>query len=164
MLDLKYETISPYLRDRSRLIALSSGSNFGEFELSPEHLVERLNSVIGNFNNERAFTHYDVLKRREYPELSRERVIGNHNVSSDILLKDTFRQHRGIEERYRKFLPNLRDIRAIGDPSTKYHIASSRGFERHLIDHINRLDAEKIDRSSIRPFYTNNNISKNNGK
>ena len=149
MLSLKTHTISPYLRDMTRLALLSSGSSFGLTSLSDEHLMERLNSLMANLDNPELHQEHELLKVVDYPDLDRERTSGT--VASDVLLKDTFRQHSAINERYRKRLVNLEDVRNIFEPSTKYHRAISRGYERHLVDFIGKLDGEMINRASLKP-------------
>lgn len=150
MLPLKVHTVSPYIRDRTRLLVLTSGSKFGATQLHDEHIIERLDRIMANMDNDSVHQTHRALHNRIYPDLSRERV-NDGKIVSDILLKDTFRQHRGIEERYRKFLPNLSDIRNIYEPSTKFHRSLSRGYERELVDFVNRSDAEMIDRNTLKP-------------
>ena len=149
MLPLKSQTISPYLRDRTRLALLSSGSSFGMSSLHDEHLMERLNSLMNNLDNPDMHRQHELLKIVDYPELTRART--SDTIASDMLLKDTFRQHSAINERYRKLLVGLEDIRNIYEPSTKYHRAISRGYERHLVDFIGKLDAEMLNRSTLKP-------------
>ena len=151
MLPYRVHVISPYLKDKTRLLALTSGSDFGYNMIHDEHIMERMNNIVGNLGNPKVYQHYSVLRNREYPDLTREKTIGN-NVTSDILLNDTFRQHCEINERYRKKLPQLHDIRKVSDGATRYHMATSRGYERHLVDFISRLDTEMLDRKSIKPL------------
>jgi hypothetical protein len=66
-------------------------------------------------------------------------------------LKDTFRQDKGIEERYRRGLVAPKDIKKIVEPSFKYHWACSRGYERHLLEHINGIENEHLNRQWIKP-------------
>ena len=150
MLPLKVYTVSPYVKDRTRLLVMTSGAKFGAVPLHDEHIVERLDRVVANLDNDTVHQTHHALRMREYPDLSRERVSGNM-VVSDILLRDTFRQHHGIAERYRKFLPNMADIRSIYEPSTKFHRTISRGYERDLVDFIGRVDSEMIDRQTLKP-------------
>jgi len=152
MLPLRLQTMSPLILDKTRLLALSSGSTFGELVIHDEHLMAHLNNFVQNLGNESIHQMYGVLRHRDFPELTRHRTQENERPMSDILLRDTNRQHMGITERYRKFLPSLFDIRKISEPSTKVHISMSRGYERHLIDSFSRLDAEAIDRSNIKPI------------
>lgn len=151
MLNLKFQTISPYLMDKTRLTALSSGSNYGNTTIHDEHLLEKMNNFIENLNNEKIDLMLSKMRQRDFPDLSRARVSDNFNLSSDMLLKDTFRQHHGIEEAFRKFLPNMNDIRKISEPSTKYHLSMARGYERHILEMMGRLDAEALDRKVIKP-------------
>lgn len=151
MIPHRVHTISPYLRDKTRLLLLTSGSDFGYNMLHDEHLIERLNNIIGNLDNNDVYDKYNSLRNVEMPDLKRHRS-GNTDSRSDILLNDTFRQHKEIMTRYRKKLPNMHDIRKISDGATRFHIASSRGYERHLIEFISQLDSEMLDRKSIRPI------------
>ena len=148
MLALKYETISPYLRDKSRLFFLS-GTEFGQ-PLNDEWMMGHLNNFVNNLSNPEVYQRHQWITTRDYPDLTRDRVVGG-GAPSDILLKDTFRQNHGIEERYRKGLTPADDIRRIMEPTTKWHWASSRGYERHLIGNINRLDSEHLNRRVIKP-------------
>jgi hypothetical protein len=157
MIPHRVHVISPYLKDKTRLIALSSGSKFGyNVNIHDEHMIERLNNVIGNLGNTDIYQRYDFMRNMEMPDLTREKVVSG-NVSSDILLIDTFRQHNEINERYRKKFVQLHDIRRLSEGATRYHIASSRGYERHLVDFISRLDTEMLDRSTIKPIIKNIN-------
>jgi len=148
MLPLKYETISPYLRDKTRLGFLTS-TKFGE-PLQDEWMMGHLDNFIGGISNPNLYSLHSWMTTREYPDLKRERVVGT-NSKSDILLKDTFRQHQGVEEKYRRGLIPIDYIRLIMEPSTKWHWSSSRGYERSLINSINRLDSEHINRMTIKP-------------
>lgn len=148
MLPLQYHTISPYLRDKTRLTALSSGIEYGESQLSDNHIADRLEGILSHIENEEPHQLYSILRTRVYPDLSRERISDNR-VASDILLPDTFRQHKGINERFHKQLPSIGDIRRLYEPITKYHIAISRGYERHLVDFITDLDSEMISRRML---------------
>ncbi len=150
MLPLKIQTISPYIRDRTRILALTSGAKFGNVPIHDEYIIERLDKVVANMDNDMVHATHQTMRIRPYPDLSRQRVEGNA-VVSDILLRDTFRQHRGIEERYRKFLPNLHDIRLMYEPTTKLHRSLSRGYERELVNFIGRVDGEMIDRNTLKP-------------
>ena len=152
MIPYRVNVISPYLKDKTRLTALSSGVQFGYNMIHDEHMMERLNAFVGNLSNQDVYDTYRHLRNREMPDLTRERVLGNEHISSDILLNDTFRQHNEICERYRKKLTSLHDIRKLNDGATRYHIACSRGYERHLVDFISRMDTEMLDRKSIRPL------------
>lgn len=150
MLPLKIHTVSPYVRDRTRLLVLTSGAKFGNIPYHDEHIIDRLDKVVANMDNDTVHLTHSRLHNRVYPDLSRERS-DNSMIVSDILLKDTFRQHRGMEERYRKFLPNLRDIKMIYEPATKFHHSISRGYERDIVDFIGRADSEMIDRNTLKP-------------
>jgi hypothetical protein len=152
MLPYKISTISPHINNMSRLYLLSSGAEFGSTELHDEHIMDRLDHFVRNLDNNQVPNIYDKMKTREYPDLDRGKVLGNSQVVTDILLKDNFRQHSGIEEKYRKKLSPLHSLRNIFDPATKYHRSISRGFERQLIEMINRLDTEKLDRQTLNPI------------
>ena len=73
-------------------------------------------------------------------------------LPNNIGLKDTFRQHKGLSERYRRKLMNPEDIMTIYDGAVRYHLAASRGYERDLIRHIYMLDSEMINRKQIKPL------------
>lgn len=148
MLSQKYETISPFIRDKTRLFALS-GTKFNE-PLNDEWMMIHLNNFVSNLDNPEVYNIHQFMTTREYPDLKRQRVTA-HKTPSDILLKDTGRQNRSIEERYRRGLVSSSDIRSIMEPSTKYHIACSRGYERHLVHSLNNLENEHLNRRSIKP-------------
>lgn len=150
MLELKYHTISPYVKDQTRITALSSGSHFGVQE-GQEHYMERLERFLNVLGEPKITDTYRFMRHREYPDIDREKVQGNFGLMSDILLSDTFRQHKGIEEKYRRGQMNLFDMNRIGDPATRLHLSMSRGYERHLIEHFGRLDSEYLDRSILKP-------------
>jgi hypothetical protein len=151
MLDYKYSVVSPFLYDISRLNALSSGYKFGDTRLNDEHHLEKLNSFISNLENPVSYDYLAKIRNREYPDLKREKSMG-HPTNSDLLLKEGFRQHRAIEEKYRTKLPTVVDIRNISDPLTKMWKSGSRGYERFLVDLFNNLDAESFNRRSIKPL------------
>lgn len=150
MLPLKYHTISPLLYEKTRLSALSSNIPYGSTDLHNEHIIQRMNGIVEVLGGYDVHNNYEMIRTREPPDLYRERS-HNRKSYSDILLKDTFRQYNGMEERYRRGLPRIEDLRNISDPATKYHRTISRGYERYLVDYINRLDGEGLDRRSIRP-------------
>lgn len=150
MLPYKIHTFAPYLKDKTRLMALTSGSAFGYNEIHEEHMIERLNNIIGNLDNESVYQTYYDLRNREMPDL--ERRVNTGPISSDMLLYDNFRQHNEIMTRYRKRLPNLHDIRKISEGAMRYHISCSRGYERHLVNFISQLDTEMLDRQNIKPI------------
>lgn len=151
MIPHKIHTISPYLKDKTRLLALNSGSNFGYAQIHDEHLIERLNNFVGNLDNDKVYQRHIQMRNIDMPNFKRERVDGN-NIIADLILTDNFKQHNEIMERYRSELPTMTDLRRISDGATRYHIAISRGYERHLIDFITKLDTEMLDRQSIRPL------------
>lgn len=150
MLPLKINSTAPYLRNNLRLTLLQSGSKFGETNLPEEHMYERLNNFVETVNNpekfDQIFAGYESMRTVPYPDLSftRPPVL---NRPSDIMLKDSYRQHRAIEERHRKSLPNSRDIRLINDWHSKEVFAGSRGLEREIVEMIARIDAEFLSRS-----------------
>ena len=82
--------------------------------------MERLNGILASLNEDRVHQMYDQLTSREFPDLKRERITGTSG-NSDILLKETFRQSKGIQEKYRKFQVPLSGLRSIGDGVYRYH-------------------------------------------
>lgn len=151
MLPLKVHTVSPYVKDRTRLLVLTSGAKYGNVPYHDEIFLDRLDKIVSNMNNDNVHLTHNRLHIRDFPDLTRERISSN-NISSDILLKDTFRQHKGIEERYRKSLPNVRDIKMIYEPATKFHYSISRGYERDIVDFFGKIDSELIDRNSLKIY------------
>ena len=151
MLPLKYSSLKPIIEPHIRLIALSSKSTYGSTDVHEEHLVEKLNSFIDSLSQPEAFDMYDKARNIPYPDLDRERS-DNGPIFSDITLKDTGRQNKGMEERFRKNLLNIQDLRSLTDVSTRYHTSMARGLERTLINAFNSLDAEAINRSTLKPI------------
>ena len=151
MLPHKYSTISPYLRDKTRLFLLHSGSQFGLTELHDEHIMDRLDKATNAMSSDLPYLYHQRLHIRDYPDLKRHKRQGE-KVLSDILLKDNFRQHRGISERYRRGLVNVNDIMKLSDGASRYHWAISRGYERHIVNHILGMDSEYLNRANIKPL------------
>lgn len=152
MLDYRYNTISPYIKDKTRLFALSSGYPYGTLNLEDEHLAQKMDMFVDSLNNPKFYDVYDRLRSRDYPDLNRNRTVGNNNIKSDILLGDVGRQNQMIEEIYRRGLCSIGDIRKFSDEITRRSIASSRGYERNLVIDLNNLDGEAINRKSIKPI------------
>jgi len=150
MIPLHFQTIAPYLHNKTRLIALHSLIDFGSFSLSDDRPAMMLNNFIDNISNQNAHDLYSRHHSIEYPDLKRGQVYARP-INSDILLKDTFRHHEAIRGIYRRGQPDLYDIKKIYDPSTKIHHSISRGYERHLMDTLNRIDSEMVDRKTLRP-------------
>lgn len=150
MLDLKYNTLRPYLIDKTRLTALSSGSNFGYHE-EDDHLFRRLDNFVSRLGHPDVDNYYSEIRNRRYPDLDREKEVGDFQIISDLLLPDTFRQHKGIEEKYRKGIPSYYDLVRIAEPVTKLGISMTRGYERHLVDSLGYLDNEYLNRYTIKP-------------
>ncbi len=134
MLPLHYLSMKPLLEPRTRLIALSSKGKFGQTEWDTDHMVERLDAFVGNCQNDAPHRLYDSLKG---------------NGVSDVTLKDTFRQHCGINEKFYPNRPDFADIRKIADFGVRMHLSVSRGYERYLVEHFNRLDSEWLNRQDI---------------
>lgn len=151
MLEYKYRVVAPFLVEISRLNALTSGYKFGDVQLSDEHHLEKLEKFVNNLENPISYDYLYKIRNREYPDLKRDKSVG-FPTNSDVLLKDTFRHHRAIEEKYRTKLPSVSDIRNISDPYTKILNSSSRGYERWLIGLFNNLDGESFNRQSIKPI------------
>lgn len=144
MLPLKYQCLKPYLEPRTRIIALTTDEDFGGLNFDDEHLVRRLDKFVGNIENEKPHQIYQNIKGIDY--VSR---ISGLDKPSDVLLKDINRQNKTLMERFYPYRPDLHDIKMITDFATRNHIAISRGYERHLINHFNRLDAEWLNRQSL---------------
>jgi hypothetical protein len=152
MLDYRYNTISPFIKDKTRLFALSSGYHYGNLSLDDEHLAKKMDSFIQALDNPEVYQTYERLRNRDFPDLNRRKSLGSYSVKSDILLNDNFRQNNMIEEIYRRGLCSLGDIRKLSDEITRRSVASSRGYERDLVLFLNNLDAESINRKSIKPI------------
>lgn len=151
MLEYKYLVVAPYLYEISRLNALNSGYHYGDTNISDEHHLDKLDKFVGNLEKPGAYDYLAKVRNREYPDLSRGKQLGQP-TNSDLLLKENFRHHRAIEERFRSKLPSASDIRNISDPITKVWKSSSRGYERWLVDMFNNLDSEAFNRMSIKPI------------
>ena len=152
MIGLKYHTVSPYIKDKTRLGLLVSHP-FNE-DLNDEWLMHSLNNFIDTISEPQIYQLHSFMTTRVYPDLTRERVLDSDS-KSDILLRDTSRQHMGIEERYNKGLVSIDSIRRIMEPSTKFHWSISRGYERELVDSINKISSENINRRKIKPDISN---------
>ncbi len=150
MLPLQYQSLKPVLEPYIRLLASHSGSQFG-IRLDEEHLVERLNAIITASESPEPFEHHRALTNVPFPDMDRERTEGPP-VYSDITLKDTSRQNGGMEERFRKGLMGIPDVRMMTDTSTRLHYPASRGLERKIIQTIQSLDSEAINRLTIKPI------------
>ncbi len=136
--------MSPYLREPLRLSLLNSGATFGE----DNDLLARMDKYVEHINSDKfpdTINTYNGLRNIPYPDLTftRPPLV---NRPSDILLKDTYRQHYGIEERQRKFLPRSDDIMRLMDPIFRDTYSSTRGFERELVNRIAMMDAEAYAR------------------
>jgi len=151
MLPYHLQTIAPIIKANSRLLFLTSGASFGSTDVHDEHLIERMNQFVGNIENQEPKDIYDRIRNVGYPDLNRERVVGEA-APSDIMISDISRQNKSIEERFRKGLTGIGDLRRLTDVATRYHIAMSRGFERHLVNLINNMDSEAFNRQTVRPL------------
>lgn len=144
MIPYKLNTMSPYLREPLRLSLLHSGATFG----NDTDFLKKMDQFVGHVHSEnfpQTIDIYNSIRTLPYPDLTftRPPLV---NRPTDILLKDVYRQHYGIEERQRKFLPNSYDILRIGDPITRDIYSSTRGFERELVNRIGMMDAEALAR------------------
>ena len=148
MLPFYLSTISPYIRDKTRLFLIHSGSDYGD--LTQNDYISRLESYVQSVNSEQPYIYHDFHRTRSYPTLGADRV--RDSLISDLVLSDTFRQNKSIEERYRKNLVNSTDIRSIFDANYKFHLAMSRGMERHILRFIGDLDGEMVNRKTIVPL------------
>jgi hypothetical protein len=151
MIPLKYHTLKPIIEPHIRLIASHSGSNFG-LQDNEEHLLQRLNNILESLEHPEPYEHYMRLTNVPFPDLSRERVDMGIPQFSDITLKDTARQNRSMEERFRKNLMTIQDVRKLTDTATRLHYPASRGLERRMLDIITDLDSEALNRSTIKPI------------
>ena len=153
MLPLQYQCMRTDVLRNARMVALSSGTKFGDIDLHEEHLIEKLNNYIGNLSNDEPHRISNKIRSVDFPLLDREPVKGRSG-SSDILFggRDVFRQDHGIEERFRKGLVGIADLRTLADPATRMHLSGSRGTERDLIRYFNRLDGEAFNRMTVRPM------------
>lgn len=136
--------------DKPRLLFVDEG--YDPMVMDETNYLSKMNNFIGNI--EKPILKFGV----EYPDISqaayglgRTEVI-RRTIPSDILMKETFRQHKSIEERYLKNRVYGKDIKKINDGVCKFHLAMSRGFERFLVDMINSLDDEYINRKFIKPI------------
>lgn len=152
MLDYRYNTLNPYIKDKTRLTALSSGYPYGSLEIDDEHLIKKMDSFVKSLDNPNIYEQYQNLRNRPFPNMNRQKTKNDYQVKSDILINDIFRQNKMIEEMYRKGLCTLGDIRKINDEITRRSISSSRGYEKYLVEFLNNLDAEALNRKSIKPI------------
>ena len=148
MLPYYMHTISPYLRDKTRLFLLHSGKGFGERK-EEDHLISRLDGYVGATLRPEPYEAHQSHLDRFFPELDREKT--EDKVVTDMILRDHFRHNRSIEERYRTNKSTYHDILKLYDGSTRFHHSISRGLERHVVDSINLLDNEVINRMTIVP-------------
>jgi hypothetical protein len=149
MLPYKYEVLRPYLIDGTRLALLSSGTDYGSIKFGDEYILDRLDAFSERISDDNIHNFYRTLRSsRSMPDPDRFEL-DKTLVASDIQFKDIFRQHKELETRCNRGRVNISHIRMIADPSLKYHWASSRGFERHVIGHMNLLDSEMINRRSV---------------
>lgn len=152
MIPYQYEVLKPYLIDFTRMSLMSRQNHgFGNANFGGNYVLDHLNFYSGRVLHPSIANTLGYIKSRPYPDMKREKLDENI-VASDILLKDTFRQHKEIESRFRKGLPSISCVRLISDPSIKFHFSISRGLERHLVDSINRLDAEMFNRTNLKPL------------
>ena len=147
MLPLKFETFAPYLKTKTRFFLLDAMNN----RSGEDSWMSMLNSFVGSTEKPDAYLMYEKMITREYPDLTREKIRGDV-PPSDINLKDTFRQHYGIEERFRKKSVPIESIRRIMEPNYKLHLSSSRGYERDILSKMNLLDGELYNRQTIKPL------------
>ena len=150
MLPLNVVASSVYYRPYTRMLFLTGDSKWGSTEIHSEHLLERLNSFVGNLSNNIPYDFHASIASVPFPEMSRDRV-NDFGIKSDLVLHDVNRQGLGISERYHKGLTRMRDLRRIADPATKYHLSISNGFERDLVNRINDMDEEYLNRKHIQP-------------
>ena len=152
MISLHLQTISPYLKDKTRLLALSCGNDFGSIATSEDRIFDHMDNFVSKLSSEVGFNHHRNVHQVLYPTFSEGSLHNNAIAPSDVLLKDTFRQHRTINDTYRKGIPDMYDIKKIYDPSTKLYHSISRGYERHLIETMGLLDSEILNRRILKPL------------
>ena len=149
MLDINYLRVFNYIKPTIRLNALSSGYNYGSLDISDDHILEKMDSFSKNITESQPFdTYYDLINR-PFPTTANR--VRSKPVVSDIMLGDNFRQNRTIEEQFRRSV-TLGDIRKLSDGTTRYWLSNTRGNERWLINYLNELEAEGINRKSIYPL------------
>lgn len=149
MLPFHFSTLSPYLRDKTRLFLLHSGENFGIMN-DNDHMLRRLNGYVKATQKTEPYQIHQTHQDREFPQLDREPV--NDRIVTDLILSDHFRHNRSIESRYRTNQPTYYDLVRIFHPTTRYHHSISRGLERHIVSSIDLLDNEVINRMTIEPL------------
>lgn len=149
MLPLNYHVLKPMISVRSRMFALKSGAEYGNLDVNEEHLVDRLDKMIGHLSNERTEQVFQSLFTRPYPNFD-DNIVDNGTTNSDIMMRETARQHMAIEERLRKNRSTIPNIRKLNDPATRFHIAGSRGIERELVNLFNNLDGEMYNRRNLK--------------
>ena len=149
MFPLKIETIAPYLRDKTRLFLLHGSQMTADVD--NEWVMRHLNNYLGAVEQPTVYQVHSNMINRPYPELTRDRTT-DPVPPSDVLLKDTSRQHKGIEERYHKLMMPIDDIWRIAEPTFKWHWASSRGLEREVVGLSNKLESESVNRRTLKPL------------
>lgn len=149
MLPLKYEAVKPLLLRDMRLTALNSKARFGSNEIDDEHLLNKLDSYIDEFNTGDSNQMGKQVRALPPVDMDRERLYKVPHPDTLWYGRDSRRNYRSIEERFRKGFVNIGSIRRIIDPPTRIHVASSRGAERMLVDLFNDLDGEFLNYKSL---------------
>jgi hypothetical protein len=144
VLPIKYFCCGNKIGDNLRLISLTSNFPYGRESINDEHLLEKFETFVTNLSNPRPFEITNKFRNVLMP--SDNRVVRFANVNSDLMLKDTFRQHHAIRSKFYFDLVSMSDLRLLNDGATRYHISISRGLERKMVNHFNQLDCEYFDR------------------
>lgn len=145
MLPPYIQTVSPYLKDKTRLFVLHTNTT-----LDDDYLT-RLNNIVESINSPESYEIKDHLLARSNNSASR-RLLEHHNIPSDAILPDIHRQNRAMEEKFRRDQMNYFDIKRIYDGETKYHLAMSRGYEHYLVRFFGHTDSEFLNRKYITPL------------
>jgi hypothetical protein len=153
MLPRELNFVKPLVKNRMRLIALSSGAVYGEIfhPSGDDHLVDRMDKFVGNIDSDDVNDAMDFINSTPYPAFDKERAF-RPTVHVDLVLPDKGRDTYHIEERFRSGKSTLCDIRMLNDTATRLHYPVARGLERDLIHHINLLDNEIVNKKNIVPL------------
>lgn len=136
----------PLILNHKRLIAMNSGYQFGNPEISENHHLEKLEEYLKSFQNGNHLEKADQMFRK----LDRPVYEFKSAIPSEILMSDADPQYQyhHLNEKFHK-KPTLESIRPLMDVSTRMHFPICRGLERHLLKYLNALDGEVFLRQEL---------------
>ena len=132
-----------------RVVALSSNYKYGSTEIDDEHILDKLNSYLETYADEKTTELAERQRNIPYPVLDSENPV---NTSTDVAFYglDSHRNYHSMQERFHKGQVSLESLMRLSDPPTRIHMSAARGVEKTLIRHFNHLDAEMLNYKSIR--------------